>query len=156
MDFGTIVEQKIQEAIEQGKFDNLRGRGKPLKLRDDPFEDPAWRLANDILEAGGFVPDWIEMDRDLREATDKARVGIRRTLHWANEARTRLGDPHDLEAERQRDFIAAEIRLGRERFVQAILKINRGIAHLNLKVPSGRLQRVALNLEGELAQVGLA
>lgn len=155
MDFGAIVEKKIREAQEQGKFDNLRGRGKPLVLPEDPFEDPAWRLANDILEAGGFAPEWVEADRELHQATTAARGSIRRTLEWAEAAWLRLGDRHDYDAELQRDFINAEVRRARERFTQAVAHINAGITSLNLKVPSDRFQRLKLDLEAELARVGL-
>ena len=35
-----IAERKIQDAIEDGLFDNLPGRGQPLDLSVNPFEPP--------------------------------------------------------------------------------------------------------------------
>ena len=43
---GRVAEQKIQEAIEEGKFDNLPGKGKPIVFDDDMFTPSHIRLAN--------------------------------------------------------------------------------------------------------------
>ena len=48
------ADEAIRKAMEEGKFDNLPGKGKPLKLDEDPFEDPEWRLANKMLKEGGY------------------------------------------------------------------------------------------------------
>lgn len=39
MSFEKIIEEKIQKAIENGEFDNLEGKGKPLNL-DEYFAAP--------------------------------------------------------------------------------------------------------------------
>jgi len=54
------AEEQIRRAIEEGKFDNLPGKGKPLNLEQNPFEDPEWRLANHVLITSGFSLPWIE------------------------------------------------------------------------------------------------
>ena len=36
-EWGDIVTQRIEDAIRQGHFDNLAGKGKPLNLNRDPF-----------------------------------------------------------------------------------------------------------------------
>lgn len=35
--WNDLVGQRIEEAIRQGEFDNLRGHGKPLDLRRNPL-----------------------------------------------------------------------------------------------------------------------
>src|SRR5437879_3698105 len=64
----AVAERKIQEAIDEGAFDNLPGKGKPLKLDDDPFTPPHLRLANRILKNAGVLPDWMQLEKDIEAA----------------------------------------------------------------------------------------
>ncbi|MBW1998217.1 MAG: DUF1992 domain-containing protein, partial [Deltaproteobacteria bacterium] len=45
-----IVEQRIQEALENGDFDNLSGKGRHLVLEDDSNVPEALHLAYKILK----------------------------------------------------------------------------------------------------------
>jgi hypothetical protein len=60
-----IAERKIREAMEEGAFEHLDGAGEPLDLNENPFEDPAQRMAHRILRNNGFAPAWIEEARDI-------------------------------------------------------------------------------------------
>src|ERR1022692_3326254 len=60
-----IAERKIREAMEDGAFEHLDGTGEPLDLNENPFEDPAQRMAHRILRNNGFAPAWIEEGRDI-------------------------------------------------------------------------------------------
>jgi DnaJ family protein C protein 28 len=60
-----IAERKIREAMEEGVFEHLDGVGEPLDLSENPFEDPAQRMAHRILRNNGFAPAWIEEGRDI-------------------------------------------------------------------------------------------
>lgn len=74
-DFDKLVEEKLREAIANGEFDNLPGKGKPQDLRVNPFVHPDDRMAQDILRAQGFGLPFIEERRDLlreREALLRA------------------------------------------------------------------------------------
>src|SRR2546421_7385731 len=66
MDIERVSERKIQEAIEAGALDNLPGMGKPLDLDDDPLTPPHLRLANRILKNANVLPDWVQVDVDVR------------------------------------------------------------------------------------------
>ncbi len=68
------IEDHIRRAIEEGKFDDLPGKGKPLKLEDDPFVDPEWRLAHHMLRCSGFSLPWIE--RRQEEAWVRQRIHL--------------------------------------------------------------------------------
>ena len=59
------IEEQIRRAQEGGQFDDLPGKGKPLRLDENPHEDPEWRLAHQILRNGGFSLPWIEMWREI-------------------------------------------------------------------------------------------
>jgi Domain of unknown function (DUF1992) len=73
-----IAERKIREAMEDGAFDHLEGAGKPLDLREYPFEDPSDRMAHRLLKNNGFAPGWIEeakeIDAESRRLRSEGRV----------------------------------------------------------------------------------
>jgi hypothetical protein len=61
-----IAERKISEAMARGEFDNLPGRGQPLRLEDDLPGVPAeLRLAYKILKNAGFIPPEVELRREI-------------------------------------------------------------------------------------------
>ena len=68
--FRLIAERKIREAIDEGAFDHLDGKGEPLNLEENPYEDPAQRMAHRLLRNNGFAPAWIleaqEIDTETR------------------------------------------------------------------------------------------
>ncbi|MBI3362941.1 MAG: DUF1992 domain-containing protein [Chloroflexi bacterium] len=146
----TWLDKIIREAQERGEFDNLPGEGKPIALGGNSFEDPAWRLANHLLKNGGFVPDWIELDREIRGAVDEAREALARSRDWRAGRLSALGERRDLDAQRERDLIAGDWGRARRRFVEAVGAINKKIDLLNLKVPLPRLQRAKVDIAGEM------
>ena len=56
LNFDSIAEERIAEAIRRGDFDNLPGAGKPLEFDDDLLVPIEIRVANRILKNAGFVP----------------------------------------------------------------------------------------------------
>jgi hypothetical protein len=60
-----VAERKIREAIEQGQFDNLEGRGRPLRLEDDSGVPEDLRLAYKILKNAGCLPPELELKREI-------------------------------------------------------------------------------------------
>jgi hypothetical protein len=78
-----LAERRIEEAMREGKFDNLPGKGKPIDLEPMPANEDArlawWALR--ILRNNNFTPDevrWrkqIDAYRDeLAAATTERRV----------------------------------------------------------------------------------
>src|SRR5438093_3121450 len=61
--WNTIAERKIREAMAEGAFDNLNGKGRPLGLEENPYEDPSLRMGHRLLRNNGFAPAWIEEPR---------------------------------------------------------------------------------------------
>ena len=68
--FERIAERRIREAMEQGAFDNLDGRGRPLVYEDDSFIAPDLRMAYKILKNAGFLPPEIQADVEIKKAED--------------------------------------------------------------------------------------
>ncbi len=86
----SLVERRIQEAMDRGEFDNLPGAGKPLHLDEPPpvNSDLWWALR--ILRQANFVPDevrWRKEIDDLRARMHTARGEdeLRQVIHRINE-----------------------------------------------------------------------
>jgi len=67
---GKIIEKKIKEAEERGEFENLPGRGRPLKLDDDSRIPADLRLAYKILKNADCLPPEIELQKEIRKMED--------------------------------------------------------------------------------------
>ncbi len=64
--FQRIAEQRIQDAMERGEFDNLPGAGKPLDLDANPFVPNELRMAYKVLKNAGVVPQEVETHKEIR------------------------------------------------------------------------------------------
>src|SRR5690348_11941329 len=66
-----LAERRIEEAMREGKFDNLPGAGKPLDLEPMPANEDArmmwWALR--IMRQQDFTPDEVK----LRKQADRIR-----------------------------------------------------------------------------------
>lgn len=60
-----IAEQKIREAIADGEFDNLPGKGKPLKLEDWSHIPEDLRLSYKVLKNAGAVPEEVQLRKEI-------------------------------------------------------------------------------------------
>ena len=69
----TVAERKVREAMAAGEFENLPGKGKPLSLDSDPFEDPTMWMAHHLLRVNGFAPAWIEESKEIDLACERLR-----------------------------------------------------------------------------------
>jgi hypothetical protein len=69
-----IADKRIEEAMREGKFDNLEGAGKPLDLEPIPAEENArlqwWALR--ILRQNNVVPDEVR----LRKMVDTLKTRL--------------------------------------------------------------------------------
>ena len=62
----TVAERKIREAMEQGEFDDLPGKGRPLAMEEDLAGVPAeLRMAYRILKNAGFLPPEVELRKEI-------------------------------------------------------------------------------------------
>jgi hypothetical protein len=71
-----LAERRIEDAMKEGKFDNLSGAGKPLELEPMPADENArlmwWALR--IMRNNDFTPhevQWRKQIDILREAIEK-------------------------------------------------------------------------------------
>ncbi len=76
--YEKIAEERIREAIQRGEFDNLPGKGKPIKLEDDSHIAPELRIAHKILKNAGCLPPEIELKKEI-QTTEELLSGIKDT-----------------------------------------------------------------------------
>lgn len=68
--FTLIAEQRIREAMERGEFNNLTGKGRPLKLEDDSSVPDELRLSYKVLKNAGCVPPELELRKEIINLRD--------------------------------------------------------------------------------------
>ena len=85
----SLVEERIQKAQEEGVFDNLPGKGKPLNLDDESTIPEDLRLTFKVLKNAHCLPMEMELRKEifnlrqlLNEAIDpETRRELRRELN---------------------------------------------------------------------------
>ena len=72
-----VIENKIQEAMLAGAFDNLAGRGQPLRREENVFEAMAGETAaHKVLKNAGMSPGWVEQGKAIKEGLLDARATL--------------------------------------------------------------------------------
>jgi hypothetical protein len=85
-----LAERRIEEAMREGKFDNLPGKGKPLDLEPMPANEDArlawWALR--VLRNNNFTPDEVRWRKqidtyreELAGATTERRIKALVVVH---------------------------------------------------------------------------
>lgn len=134
-----LVEDLIQESMAKGDFDNLSGKGKPLqKFSDCPHVDPMTHNLNRILIDNGYQPEWILMQKEIRETIERLRKSI-------VASRSQLGGPMTPYRQKQWNHIC-------EQFIEDIRKLNKRIDNFNLVVPIMSRQMVHFNADKEIVR----
>ena len=65
------VDQQIRQAQERGEFDDLPGKGKPLKWIDEPYDELWWVKQWLQREELSFTPPGIALRRAVDEMFDR-------------------------------------------------------------------------------------
>lgn len=68
--FQRIAENRILEAIDSGLFDNLRGKGQPLKFEDDSYIPPDLKMAYKIMKNADCLPPELELRKEIVRLQD--------------------------------------------------------------------------------------
>lgn len=142
MTWDDWVEEKIREAQEKGLFDDLKGQGKPLPQRRNPFLPEERQLAYDLLRDSGHTLPWIEEGKEIDARLDSARRVLLRRYRWYVAERERRPGHQLLDLE-------ALWRKQRLEFEAEVAAINASIRIYNLKAPVLSLQKNIIILEDE-------
>lgn len=134
--WNRIAENKILEAMENGAFDNLPGRGQPLDLSVGPFEDPLAPTFRRILRDNGATHPLIE----ARRALEEEMAACRRRLEFAAETRRRRGNQavwkHEV-----------------DRFRNEATALNREIKLYNLRTPVVNFSLRTLDIDATIEEL---
>jgi hypothetical protein len=65
--FSKIAIAKIEEAIQNGEFDNLSGQGKPINLDYLNYIQPELRASYTILKNSGAMPEEVTLLKEIAE-----------------------------------------------------------------------------------------
>jgi DnaJ family protein C protein 28 len=144
----NYIEEQIRDAMERGEFDNLKGKGKPQTFGEH-HGDPSLEMAHKLMRDAGFVPTWLELEREIERKQKEAEESVLRSWRWREAVRgDHIEDPR---------WIEAEWRKARELFEKRIAAINGKIMSFNLQLPQPLLhrQRPRLRLDSEFAQLGI-
>jgi hypothetical protein len=88
MPFSRVVENRIREAIAEGKFDNLPRAGQPLDLEEYFSAPEDLRMAYSILKNASCPPAEVELLNEIahvkealaRAIDDPSRQALQQTL----------------------------------------------------------------------------
>ncbi|XP_056175824.1 uncharacterized protein LOC130140461 [Syzygium oleosum] len=130
-DIVNIVEQRIWHSMEEGHFENLPGKGKPLDLSINPHADPAEDTLYRILNKNGCAPEWVELNKEIRSAMSEWRRVLKKAwMSRSNGSRSEWDD--------RSEALKVQMR-----------GINDKVFRYNLIVPFGR-QMFGMKWEKEL------
>ncbi|WVZ91646.1 hypothetical protein U9M48_037790 [Paspalum notatum var. saurae] len=131
-DIVNVVEQRIWHSMEEGHFENLPGKGKPLNLNSNPHADPAEDTLYRILSRNGCAPEWVELNKEIRGMILAWRSALKKA--WANRSEEDDGFSWNDDCR----VLQEQMRL-----------INDKVFRYNLIVPFGR-QMFGLNWDKEV------
>ena len=77
-DIINVVEQRIWHSMEEGQFENLPGKGKPLNLDTNPHADPAEDTLYRILSKNNCAPEWVELNKEIRNRVYEWRSALKK------------------------------------------------------------------------------
>ncbi len=145
--FQSVVDELINEAVERGDFDQLRGKGRPLPLEENIFAGD-WELAFKMLKDNDFTLPWIaDRKQALAEITVWRQQAAQtwRTLGPELQAMAAAGRRPAAQA-RGRGVVAGwETRIG---------ELNRVVDRVNAYLPVRHLEIYRLTLADELRRLG--
>jgi len=147
---GRIAERKIQEGIEEGKFDNLPGMGKPLELNDGDSLPLDIRMANKVLKNAGVLPEWIQVQHEIVSEREEMTRYRERMAGENTKRRARLEQqklPADHAAMRQ--FAEWHTRC-RDSYLRRIKHFNTSVLKFSILAPSTATPVRSLKVETEM------
>lgn len=128
--------------MSKGEFNNLSGCGKPLKKHENrnPYVDFTTHKINEVLIDNGFTPEWISLQKEIREEIEVVRGGLRMERRYFG--------PFPLSEEDGRLWERVV-----EKYEKAVENVNRKINKYNLVVPILNKQLFTFDLTKEARKV---
>jgi len=135
-----LVEDLIQESMARGDFDNLQGKGKPLNQSSsyNPYIDFTTHKLNQVLIDNGFAPEWIMLEKEIREEIVRIRKQLSLHRHKYDPV---LTPEEEMEWRERVQGLKSDCET-----------LNKMILKFNLTVPSLHKQMMTFQLEKEAAK----
>jgi DnaJ family protein C protein 28 len=134
------IDRQIEEARRQGKFDNLPGKGRPIKKDAFLQGNDENRLAFKLLKDNNFVLPWMDKGLRIEKDLDAARQALAQSwLFYRREGRTA--------------WVAQDWVRAKTDFRRRIAKINELIRDYNLEIPHLRFERFVVDVEAEIEKI---
>jgi len=138
------IEEQIRKAIEKGTFKDLPGKGKPLRLDDNPHQDPEWRLASHMLSSSGYTLPWIELHQEIKQEIERVRGSLKRTWMYYEKAKDKNLADIQISGEWEKALVT---------FRNDVEKLNKRIRNYNLVVPSVQFQLILIDPQKEINRI---
>lgn len=153
-----LVSRRVEEAIRQGMFDNLPGKGKPQPVKRDPFVSEDQQMAFSLMKKNQITPGWIGDRKSILAAIEALRGEIR---EFADVFAGRIAElqAQQLQTEQQKTAAAFEQAAAQWHSCVAVWEervqiLNGQILNLNLTQPFHYLEIYKLRLDEELKRAG--
>ena len=143
MNFQSPVEKQIQDAMERGDFDNLKGQGKPLP-KEKPFVDYDTLAQTRLYENAGFQSPIDASHEEIERKLDDAILACERS--WRQYTRVNKYGQATPNTERQWET-------AQKAFKDEIKQVNRLIRDHNLKISVSALHRHHVDAAKILQQI---
>ncbi|MCB0105385.1 MAG: DUF1992 domain-containing protein [Caldilineaceae bacterium] len=147
LEWNDLISNRIEEAMRNGAFDNLRNKGKPLPNLRNPHVPADQQMANDLLKNNGLAPQWISDRTSMLHAIELFRVKL------AAIALAYQAELADATTPILRNAVRDRWVLQVERWQEEIHTLNQRINVINLQQPIARLEIFKLRLDDELKRV---
>ncbi|KAF6023638.1 DNAJC28 [Bugula neritina] len=133
-----LADDMIKESMAKGDFDNLPGKGQPLKSSSDhnPYVDSHTHKLNNVLINNGYAPQWMTLETEIRTTYQKLSSNLE-----LSHAALCTGD--------SRKLWSLEV----VKFRDAIKELNKKVDTLNMLAPSLAIQMVHYNAELAISKV---
>ena len=141
-----LITEQLDEAAANGAFENLPGKGQPLRLNRNPNEPDDMRMANKLLKDNDLTPTWIGDRKELLAEIELLRTEMKRRWELTRASAGAAGS--------EREALARSWRRSIADWEARIDELNRRIASLNIALPIGRMELHRLRLDEELKRIG--
>ena len=141
-----LITEQLDEAAANGAFENLPGKGQPLRLNEHPNEPADMRMANKLLKDNNLTPTWIGDRKELLAEIETLRGEMQRQWDLTCAGTEASGDDNEA-------FTRAWHRSLRQ-WEARIVELNRRIVSLNITLPIWRMELHRLRLDEELKRIG--
>lgn len=122
--FSKIADRKIAEAIKNGEFDSLSGKGKCLELEDEAWVPEDLRITYRLLKNAGYVPPEIELRNEI--------INLKNLMDTLDDDKERLKKMRELNYKimkinlsRKKPLVLEDFPQYEERVVEKIISQNR-------------------------------